>query len=358
MNRIGKISSVQMFSVLFLCRMVSLLTLMLPSTSILPSGDRIISCIPIMIFEYIYLAIVCYVLKKNDYKSLISASDEKSASAKALAVLFTLTFVWFAGIAAARFDLFISTVMFPNSELYIMIILLLGASLYASLKGTEAIGRVSVILIAVLGISILFIMLSVTENFEYTNLKPLFTKGFSPVLSFSFYVSVRAPELLTLYVTAPQVNGNIRKMMTVWVLSITIVAIVILTILLGVTGEYGDDQIFPLYTLTVIAKLGMFERLDDILTGIWVLCSFIQVSFLLNTGLSALEQGFGKIKKLPVGGLLAAGVFLVYLLASETVTAFSEILSSKLVDIIFIVIIAVIPLSVIGVKHFGKRRRI
>ena len=129
----------------------------------------------------------------------------------------------------------------------------------------------------------------------------------------------------------------------------------ILFVLAGVTGEYGNDQIFPLYTLTVIAKFGIFERLDDILTGVWVLCSFIQVSYLLNTGVRAISQGFGKIKKIPVCALLTAGIFGVYILTSRTVAVFSGAVSSRAVDVIFIILMLVIPLIASLGAHRKKR---
>ncbi len=354
MEKMGRVSTPQMFCVLFLCRIISLFTFMLPSAAYLPSGDRIITAIPVLIFEFIYCIILGFTLRKNGDNSIITASrDVSTALSRLLAVLYTLSFIWFAGIGTARFELFISTVMFPNSELYFMIIILLAAAVYASLKGIEAIARASGILFVILGLSVIFILISVIGEFRYSNLSPVFTEGMSPVLGFSFYVSVRAAELLTLHVNAPLINGKKARMAAGWVAAFSSVSTVILIVLAGVTGEYGNDQIFPLYTLTVIAKFGIFERLDDILTGVWVLCSLIQLSFLINTGLNALTQGFGKIKKIPASLGITAGIFTVYILTSRTVAVFSEAVSSRAIDVIFIMLIAIIPT---GVTLIRRRR--
>ena len=360
MKALGKVSTSQMFSVLFLCRIISLFTFMLPSASYLPSGDRIITAIPVMLFEFIYCIIIIFTLKKTENKGLISSVSQLSrSSGRILAVIYTLAFVWFAGIGTARFELFISTVMFPNSELYFMIIILLTAAFYASLKGIEAISRASSILLFILGASVIFILISVLGDFKYTNLRPILTEGFTPVLSFSFYVSVRAAELLTLYINAPYINGKTGKMTFVWITAFFSISTVILVVLSGVTGEFGNDQIFPLYTLTVIAKIGIFERLDDILTGIWVLCSFIQLSYLINTGMNALKQGFGKIKKIPSGAMITCGIFIVYLLSSRTVAVFSEAVSSRVIDVCFLMLMIVIPTtSALVVSKKNKRRKI
>ncbi len=357
MPNMGKISTAQMFSVLFLCRIISLFTFMLPSAAYIPSGDRILTALPVMIFEILYSAVLIFTFRRTEKKGIIGAASEKSELfSKILAVAYTLSFIWFAGIGTARFELFISTVMFPNSELYFMILLLLGAAFYASLKGIEAIGRAAVILFFLIGLSVIFIILSVMGEFDYVNLNPILTEGISPLLSFSFYVSVRASELLTLHITAPKINGDIGKMAIKWTVAFSLVSTVILIVLSGVTGEYGNDQIFPLYTLTVIAKFGIFERLDDILTGVWVLCSFIQVSFLINTGMTALSQGFGKIKRIPAGLLITTGIFIIYILTSKTVAVFSEAVSSRAVDIIFLILMIIIPVA-ISISA-GKRKAV
>ena len=359
MESFGKINAAQMFSVLFLCRIISLFTFMLPSTSYLPSGDRILTAVPVTILELFYGAVTVYTLKKNEYRGLIDAAKRISpALGKITAVIFTLSFIWFAGIGAARFELFISTVMFPNSKLLIMIVFLLIASLFAASKGIEAIGRASFILLWILGLSVVFILLSVTGDFRMTNIQPFFTEGISPLLGFSFYISVRAVELLTLHIATPLMNGNIKKLVISWVTAFSAVSAVILTVLAGVTGEYGNDQIFPLYTLTVIAKFGIFERLDDILTGVWVLCCFIQASYLLCLSVTALKQGFGKKGKIPLGAVCTAGIFTVYYFTSDTVTVFSETVSSRLWDIYFLSVMLVLPIIITILNSLKERRKL
>lgn len=358
MTERGKISTRQMFAIMFLIRVIALFTFMLPSDSYLQSGDRVIVTFPVMIFEFIFLLIAVFVLKKSENEGLIKYSCRLSPFiGRVISVIYALGFIWFAGIGVARFELFISTVMFPNSELYIMAVLLILSAVFASLKGIEAIGRASGILIVILTACILFVVLTVSDDFEYTNLKPILTKGIPPVIKFSFYISMRTVELLTLYVTAPKIKGNIFKMASLWITAFGLLTVGIITLLSGVTGEYGDDQIFQLYTLTVIAKLGIFERLDDILTGIWVLCSFILAAFLIYTATLSLKQAFGEIKKLPVSILSGAGIFAVYYFTSGTVTGFTKIVGSSFQNILFITLMVILPLTVTTLNLIKERRK-
>lgn len=358
MTKTRQISTSQMFSVLFLSRIISLFTFMLPSASYLPEGDRIITALPVMLIEFVFAAVLLYTLKKNDGKSLVSSvKDFSPVFSKILSVIYTLSFIWFAGIGTARSELFISTVMFPNSELTLMIVLLLSSCLYTALKGIEAIGRASQVLLFILGISVAFILLSVSKEFEFYNLKPLFTEGISPVAGFSFYVSVRAAELLSLNQSAPFIKGNVKKMIFLWIVSFAAVCTVLLLFLTGVTGEYGNDQLFPLYTLTVIAKFGIFERLDDVLTGIWVLCSFIQAAYLLYLSIFTLKEGFSGAKKIPAAVICTAGVFTVYFFTSRTVSIFSETVSSRVFDACFILLMIIIPLTITLMRHIKQKGR-
>lgn len=357
-SKAGKISTTQMFSVLFLCRIISLFTFMLPSASYLPAGDHIIAALTVGLFELFYAFLVFVFLKYNKSGIIKAASDLSVNTGKVIAVIYCLAFIWFSGIGTARFELFLSTVMFPNSELHFMIILLLAAAFYASLKGTEAIGRASFILAAIMAVSIIFVLTAVAGEFEVTNLQPILTNGLMPVLGFSFYTSVRSIELITLLVTAPMINGSIKKMTLLWIFSLAVIITVILVFLTGVTGEYGADQIFPLYTLTVIANFGIFERLDDILTGIWVFCIFIQISFFTEICSVAVKQTFKKINKVTTALFCTVGIFLVYLLTSRTVSLFSEIVSSKVMEFLFILLIAVIPLLITISKAIIRREKL
>lgn len=357
-KKAGCVSSFQMFSILFLCRIISLFTFMLPSTVYLPSGDRILATLPVAIVETVFALIALYIINKNNGKSIISvANGFSTVLAKIISVLYAFCFIWFAGVGVARFELFLSTVMFSDSELYIMTAILLCAATYASLKGIEALGRASTVLLAIIGTGIIFIIFTVIGEFEFINLKPVLTEGVMPIFGFSFYVCTRTVELITLLVNAPMINGNKTKMTLSWISVFGLMSAVILTVLAGVTGEYGDDQIFPLYTLTVIAKFGIFERLDDILTAIWVLSSFIQIAFLTLSASAALTQGFGnKIKKPYVNIACTAGIGAVYLLLSDTITRFSEIVSTKFHEAGYILLLLLIPISVYLLSIIKKRR--
>lgn len=358
MTKKEKIGTYQMFCVMLLCRMTALFTFMLPTTAFLQSGDRILSVIPLFFIELFYAFLTVFTLKSNGGQSVITAAKEISGlSGRITAVYYILFFIWFAGISVSRFELFISTAVFPNSELYLMTVILIAASLYAALKGPEATSRGAVIITAVLLASILFIILTVAGEFRFYNLKPLLLNGVMPVAGFAFYVSSRTVEFAALQINAPLIEGNIRKMAVIWTLSVSIISAVIFLVLAGVTGEYGDDQIFPLYTLTVIARFGIFERLDDILTGLWVLCSFIQLAFLILTASLCASQGFNKAKKLPVCILSSLGVFIVYLFTSKTVTQYSEMISSRLQDLAYITAVLLIPLSVTVILRLKRRKR-
>ncbi len=359
MTKKGTVSTFQMFSILLLCRMTALFTFMLPTTGFLLSGDRILTVLPLMLTELFTGLIAVRLISRTDSKSIIAQTALFSQGAsKISAVIYFLTFIWFAGISAARFELFISTVMFPNSELFLMTLILVGAAFYAALKGLEALGRASVILSVILALSIAFILLTVSEDFEYTNLKPVLTEGLSPVISLALYASARSSELITLYATAPYIKGNIRKMTLSWIVTVSLATAVILFFLAGVTGEYGDDQIFPLYTLTVIAKFGIFERLDDILSGLWVLSTFIQLSFLLIAGSLAVEQGFGNRKKIPVLITECIAVLGIYFISSQTVTAYSEIISSVFQDLLFVTVMLILPLALTLFHKIKKRKTV
>lgn len=40
-------------------------------------------------------------------------------------------------------------------------------------------------------------------------------------------------------------------------------------------------QLFPIHSIAVLSEFSVFQRIDVILTGVWILSAFIKISFML-----------------------------------------------------------------------------
>ncbi len=359
MTSSSKISSAQLYFILFVCRVVALFTYMTPETINAETVNSVLLAVFFVMFQFVFAIPVFTVIKKDNSQGIIGTAKQSSdIFAKIISIIYCCAFIYAAGISVSRFELFVSTVMFPGAEISFFIALLLATSLFAVFKGIQSIGRSSAIILFAVGISTVFIILSVIKEFQYTNFLPVLLNGTTPLIQSSFYSATRTMELVSIMIIAPEVTGKLRSGFVKWIISFGTVAAVLFTCIDGILGAYGEEQLFQLYSLTLIAKFSIFERLDDLITGIWVLCTMLKTAFYCLVAAKCIEQGFGKKTTKLFHTGISISVFIVFLLTSGTVVTFSEIIGSNINSILYIVIAVFIPLAVfISTKIISKKRR-
>ncbi len=357
MTSTGKISSAQLYCILFVCRVVALFTYMTPETANAQTVNSILLSVFFVLLQLVFSIPVFLVIKKDNSQGIIGTAKQSSdAFAKIIALIYFCAFIYAAGISVSRFELFVSTIMFPGAEISFFIAILLITSLFTVFKGIEAIGRSSVIILFAVGISTTFITLSVIKEFQYTNFSPVLLNGITPVAESSFYSATRTMELVSIMIIAPEVTGKLRSGFTKWILSFGVIAAILFTCIDGILGAYGEKQLFQLYALTLIAKLSIFERLDDLITGTWVLCTLLKTAFYCLVAAKCIEQGFGKKPSKLFHTGICVSVFTVFLLTSGTVVTFSEIIGSGINSVLYIVITALIPIAVFFSTKISRKK--
>jgi|GEM_PF-1466807 len=352
----GKISVFQFFSILFVCRVIAFFTFILTDRSYFSPGDRSVLFVPFVVSGLLISVPALIIIGRKENGTVFDLTENLSPKVtKFISAIYALGAVWSAAVSAARFELFMSTVMFSGAELFGFMFLMLEAALLIAHGGIETMGRMSVIIIAVLGASLTFVAITTVKDFDYTNLSPPLYDGVLPLIKSGFSSVARTSELAAVLIMAPKINGSIKKGLGLWFLSLGVIISALFTLIIGVTGEYGERQMFQLYALTVLSKIGVIERLDALICAIWVLCSLLRTSFYLYTGQQFLEGGF-KIKHktltlVNMSLLVLAG----YRLLSGNVSFFSRVLSSGINETVFAVILVVIPLLLIITERTKRR---
>lgn len=340
-----KISTNQFYAILFISRVMALFTFIAPQKTAFESGDRILVFIPFFIFEMLF-SIPVFLITKRGETLPQTANGVSPKAAKAVSVIYFLSFSWSAAISVSRFELFMSTALFPDSDLTFFIILLLLICIYTAAKGIEPLGRCCTAVFVTIIISAAIILSVSIKDFDYTNLTPPFLSGISPFIQNGFSAAARTPELASMLFMLPCVNGNPKKSLFIRILFFGFFASGILGIIAGVTGAYGDGQMFQLYTLTVIADFGIFEKADALFTAVWVLCIIFRTVFYFILANMSVEQSFNKNNKYLTFSLSAAVVFISYLFLSKSVTVFSDVLASGINEAIYTLGMAVIPVLI------------
>ena len=119
----GKISAFQFYVMLFLSRTLTTVTYISSYTKDVRLSDMLVQPIFRIIFGSIIMIPVYLLYKKYENKNLIDIANERSQGfSKALSVLYVMAFFYFTVVTIARLDVFAGTVVFPDTNVNIMII--------------------------------------------------------------------------------------------------------------------------------------------------------------------------------------------------------------------------------------------
>ena len=356
MKQSAEITPFQFYTVLFLSRVFAMVTYVAGVRESLSPTDEVIAALMTGIFLLLTSLPAVLFLKADNSSSLITRAGSISpVFSKVLCLFYLAAYLYFGIITSVRFGIFTGSVMFPDTDVAFFIIMMLFAASYIATRGIECIGRSSVIiLIPVLG-ALIFVFATQSEAFDRLNFTYPFSDSIKDIASSGFYSASRTGELAFPLLLTPFVKKQKTKHIFSWIFAVTAVITVTEIILTGVLGGFGSTQLFSMYSLSVLAQTGFIERLDAIITCMWLLCAAVKIAitlFLCRTLLSSLS---GKDKNLMYVLISAGLIFAGTLPLSDNLISLTGLIRSPLAIVFYLTTVCVIPL-VITVTEKIKRR--
>ncbi len=312
MVKTPKISIWQLFSVILLSRLLTLLTYTSYGADKMQNADFF----PAVLFCFIFVllfSVMLFVQQKmypkkdlTDIAYLVSPVFSKGAT-----VCYALFFVFLALSTLARLELFVSTIVFPDNDSALFVVICVLAACYAASLGIEAIGRTSTISLALFGAAFVFIMFAMADKIDFVNFSPVFFDGVMPPLKSGLNAATRTVEVVMLTALLPKVTGKPMRAYAAWLCTFTVFTVVVFFFVFGGLGDFALTQLFPIHSMAVLSEVGVFQRFDVLLTGIWILTAFIKISLLLYLQADLLQKSFRREWK--NGYILAAGAIILAL---------------------------------------------
>ena len=354
-----EITPFQFYTVLFLSRIFAMVTYIAGVREALTSTDEVIAAIATGIFLAITSLPVVFFLRGDNKSSLITrASCISQPLSKLLCAVYLASAIYFGIITSVRFGIFTGSVMFPDTDVFFFIAMMLAAASYIAVKGIECIGRSSVIiLVPVIGV-LVFVFATQSENFDLLNFTHPFTDSIKDIAASGFYSASRTGELAFPVLLAPFVKKQKGKHVFLWITAVTTVITVTEIILTGVLGKFGTTQLFSMYSLSVLAQTGFIERLDAIITCIWLLCAAIKISITLFLCRTLLTSLFGKERNILYTLMSAAAIFAGSLPLSDNLISLTGLIRSPLSLIFYLTTVCLIPVTVMLTEKFRRRRSV
>ena len=359
MSKKGTVSASQLFCTLFVCRITSTFTFIVTDADRFSAGDRPLLFLPFFLLGLLSCVPAFLLMGKKQNGTLLErARGFSPAAAGITAAVYAAGAVWSAGIGLAQFEIFMSTVLFPGTRQLVLLGLMTASGVLIARRGLETLTRAGLPVLALTAVSLILVCVSVAKYFDAANLEPPLSGGVPSLLKEAYSAAARTGEIAALTAIAPSVKGNIRKGAAVWFAVFGLTASAVYTLGLGVTGAYGERQMFRLYALTVLSRFGVIERPDAAVCAVWVLCSLVRLAFYIYIAGLFLEQGFSLRARTPVYAALGLPILLVAVLLTSNATAFPKVIGSGVNEAVFTALAVVIPLAIPAAERiWGKMTR-
>jgi len=139
-----------------------------------------------LVFIWIYTELQNAFPGKNYVEIIISILGEKIGIP--LALLYAVYWLWPAARNLREFGELINTTLLTETPLIVILFIFILLSLYALLKGLEVFARTSEIIMTLIIFSIigLFILIFLSVDINFKNLKPVLSEGIKPVLKAAY----------------------------------------------------------------------------------------------------------------------------------------------------------------------------
>lgn len=316
MGKMQKIGIWQVFSIIFLSRLLTVLTYTSIGEEKMETGDYFPSALFAGLFILLFSVMFFLQNKKYPGKDLTDIAYMASPRfSRAISVIYALVFILSMMVTLARLELFVGTIIFPENDSALFIIICVLASCYAASLGIEALGRVSALSVMISCAAFLFIMITMANKIDVTQFSPAFFDGLAPSLKGGLSFASRTVEILMLSALLPKINGKPMRAYFAWLTATVFSMVSLFFFVFGGLGKFALTQLFPVHSVAVLAEVGVFRRFDVLLTGVWILSAFIKISLLLYLQAELLQKSFKAEWKnyyvFVTGGLvLAAQIFL------------------------------------------------
>ena len=349
-----KISSSQLFCLLFLSRIITGLTYSPQMVGSEGVWDNIISELFSFLITFVIILPIYFLNKKERELSIVDVAFKINNNyGKAIAVYYIIYFILVGIKTLFNFNLLITNVLNPLIDNQLMMLVIVLISMYAVLKGIEGLVRVSTIILFIMMCIVFFIFITLAMQIDPINYLPVMLDGPSNAINGLNYLVANSSELAAIGFLAVFVNGNIKKGIIFYNTASYVVSTLTIIIVVGAMGSFIKTQFFPIYSASSLAEVGILRRLDSIYLSVFTMGIVAKVSlFLLLFNLTC-KKLWGSIyqkRYILIGGFL---LFMSNLAVSNFELKF--VYNTGLFLILTILAVVVIPMILLFYLKKQKR---
>lgn len=299
------------------------------------------------------------------YPNLTFVEYSEKILGKWLGIVVSLLFVsypFFSATAHLReLGDFMTTQIMPETPIESIHIVFLFVVLMAVRLGLESIARTAEVFFPWLMLLFLFLVLFVVPQVKLENLQPFFGEGIKAMLRGSLtFIAFPFTELVVFLMLIPFVNEQNKVLHSLLWGSVIggLVLILVTTLSILVLGsELTSRTFYPSYELAKKIHVGDFlERIESLLTGIWLITIFFKITVYFFSTVLGLAQILRLTSLRPL--ILPLGLILIpmSLIISPNIVYFNHVVA-KIWPFYDFAYSVVLPLLLIATAYFRKQAR-
>ena len=358
MNKLTRtqLTTMQLFIIMLLSSLFVTLMYMSPTGFKMNSSDLMLQIIIGAVLTFI-TAIPAYLLIRDDNSQglLKRCDDASTAFGKTTAVIFLVAFLFWSMRTLVRFDVFVSTVIFPESDVRLFLLILVVCSLYSVIMGIDVLGRTAQIFVTLVAFSIIFVMVSTANRLSITNFTPMMYDGFYRPFQAGVSTMASCIELTYPLIFKDKIKSKPIVCVFPWVGVIMSILLVLTFWGAGVLGDFSNTQLFPVFSLTTLTSVGFLERLDVFLTAAWVVCVFVKIAICINIVQICIVEIFKSLseKKAMIISAVVISILALMIRESYTTKAFVSNISAAVT--VYAIIVVLVPVILISAEKMKKK---
>jgi len=314
-----------------------------------------------LVFIWIYTELQNAFPGKNYVEIIIAILGNKIGIP--LALLYAAYWLWPAARNLREFGELIANTLLPETPLSVILFVFILISLYALLKGVEVFARTSEIIMPLIAFSIigLFILVFLSVDVDFKNLKPVLGEGIIPVLKAAYPSVSLFPfgEILifSMYWCYADEKKAIRK--TTMLAAILSGVLLSMSLIMDITVlgvSYTSISTIPLLSTIRLVSIGdIITHIDTLGILLIFLGGFYKMSLFLNGTVSVLVTVF-KIKKYNLTLVLFSFFLLWVAIVFEPSYVYHRWMTPFDTNYFYIVFLQIIPVLLLLIYWIKKKR--
>lgn len=275
-ERLSKISSVQMYAILILARIMHTMIYFTANTDI--GTGHMAALLFTTAIEFIaVMPLISYISGGgNDIPADISGDREgKSIGARLIRLMYSVFFIYVASGTLNYFADFIQAEFPEIANPYIVIILLAAVGCYCARLGIEGLARAGVIVLGVVFVLVIT-MAAVSEgDFDPLNIEPITLRTLPDVFDYAVKDISSAWWIPMFAALAPHLRGSAKKTAAAYLISKLVILESIFFLVILMLWNFVNVIGYPILALGAYAKTDFIQHFDSINMFVWSLTCII-----------------------------------------------------------------------------------